>query len=169
VAAAPEEAFMDAQRRSLISKVGAALLPELEEVVTESWNDLMPAAAHWGPVATQRAKRATAAALRGLLAAYEQGDLDDRSWELLRRDVLGRGYATAHEAEDLLRTVRIVGVELLTERLSHYIGLTHDERWLLQREASTFCERLLGGREEVDAEALDSLLAELERSGPDLT
>lgn len=159
---------MDAHRRSLISNVGAALLPELEEAVAESWPDLMPAAATWGPAETQRAKRATATALAGMLHAFSQGDLDDRAWEALRREIHARGYAEAHEAADLLRTVRIVGVEVLTDRLTHYIGLSHDERWQLQREASAFCERLLGGREELDAESLDELLAELERSGPDL-
>jgi hypothetical protein len=159
---------MDASRRSLLARVGTALLDELEEAVAESWHDLLPAAASWGPAATQRAKRATAAALRGLLHAIEQGDLDDQAWDALRREVMGSGYATPDEVAELLRSVRIVGVELLSDRLGYYIGLSHDERWQLQREASAFCDRLLRTREELHPQALDELLAELERTGPDL-
>ncbi len=151
-----------------MAAVGAALLDELEEAIASSWVDLLPAAAGWGPAATTRARAASAAALRGLLTVFEQGDLDDRSWAEVRDEVYAGGRATPDEAAELLRTVRIVGVEVLADRLSYYLGLTHDERWQLQREASAFCAQLLGTRDELDATAVDTLLAELERSGPDL-
>ncbi|MDQ3973103.1 MAG: hypothetical protein M3276_01965, partial [Actinomycetota bacterium] len=72
------------------------------------------------------------------------------------------------DTEQLVRSVRVVGVETLAGSLAATIGLSHDERWQLQREASGFCEALLGIHEELDPAAYDALLAELQRSGPDL-
>lgn len=160
---------MDAARRTQVAAVGVALLPEMEEAVIDSWRDMLPAAALWRPDELGRAKAASAAALRGLLVAFQQGDLDDRSWSEVRDAVFAYGRISHEEAADLLRSVRVAGVEVLAERLTHYIGMAHEERWQLQREAAAFCLTLLGNREELDPSTFDQLLDELQRSGPDLT
>ena len=159
---------MDAPRRTQVAAVGAALLEEMEEAVVDSWRDMLPVAATWRPDELARARAASGAALRGLLVAFQQGDLDDQSWTELRDAVFAHGRITHEEAADLLRSVRIVGVEVLADRLSYYIGMAHEERWQLQREASAFCLTLLGNREELDPATFDQLLLELQRSGPDL-
>ncbi len=159
---------MDAQRRRQVATAGAAIRTEIEAAVTDSWADLLPAAESWTEASTARARAASTATLQGLLLAFEQGDLDDRRWSDLRATAFGHGHANADEVADLLRTVRIVGVELLADRLEALVGLTHDERWQLQREAAAFCEQLVGVGEDLDPAALDMMLAELERSGPDL-
>lgn len=159
---------MNAERRTQIAAVGAALLGEMEEAVVDSWSDMLPAAAHWRADELARAKAACAAALRALLVAFQQGDLDDQSWADLRDVVFGHGHISHEEAADLLRSVRIVGVEVLADRLSTFIGMAHDERWQLQREASSFCQTLLGNREELDPSTFDQLLSDLQRSGPDM-
>ena len=159
---------MDAARRTQIAAVGAALLGEMEEAVAESWADMLPVATTWRPDERARAEAASAAALRGMLKAFQQGDLDDRSWSDLRDVVFGHGHISVDEASDLLRSVRIVGIEFLADRLAHYIGVTHEERWQLQREASSFCLTLLGSREELDPSTFDQLLSDLQRSGPDM-
>ena len=159
---------MDAARRTQIASVGAALLGEMEDAVVESWGDMLPAATAWRPEERARAEAASSAALRGMLTAFQQGDVDDRSWSDLRNVVFGQGHISGEEASDLLRSVRIVGIEFLADRLSHYIGMTHEERWQLQREASSFCMTLLGSREELDPSTFDQLLADLKRSGPDM-
>jgi hypothetical protein len=159
---------MDASRRTQVAAVGAALLDEMQDAVVESWGDMLPAAASWRTDELARAKAASAAALRGLLVAFQQGDLDDQSWTQLRDAVFAHGLISHEEAADLLRSVRIVGVEVLADRLSYYIGMAHEERWQLQREAAAFCLTLLGNREELDPATFDQLLDELERSGTDL-
>ena len=141
----------------------------MEEAVVDSWRDMLPAAALWRPDEMARARAASAAALRGLLVAFQQGDLDDQSWADVRDAVFAYGRISHEEAADLLRSVRIVGVEVLAERLSYYIGMAHEERWQLQREAAAFCVTLLGNREELDPSTFDQLLDDLQRSGPDLT
>lgn len=148
--------------------MGNALLEEMEEAVVDSWQDMLPAAAQWRPDEFARATAASAAALRGLLIAFQQGDLDDQSWTAVRDAVFAHGLINHEEAADLLRSVRIVGVEVLADRLSYYIGMAHEERWQLQREAAAFCVTLLGNREELDPATFDHLLDELQRSGPDL-
>ena len=159
---------MDAARRTQVAAVGAALLEEMQEAVVESWSDMLPVAASWRADEMARAKAASLSALRGLLVAFQQGDLDDQSWTELRDAVFAHGRISHEEAADLLRSVRIVGVEVLADRLTYYIGMAHEERWQLQREASAFCLTLLGNREELDPAMFDQLLDELERSGPDL-
>jgi hypothetical protein len=159
---------MDAQRRSAVATAGSAVLGELERAVVDSWTDLMPVSRRWSPASLGRAVAASKAVLRGLLVAFSQGDIDDRSRLQVRDVLLGHGHASPDEAAELLRTVRIVGVEALADRLVELIGLTHDERWQLQREASAFCEQLLGISEDIDPDAVDMMLAELERTGPDL-
>lgn len=159
---------MDAARRTQVAAVGSALIAEMEEAVFDSWKDMLPAASQWRPDEVARAKAASSAALRGLLTAFEQGDLDDQSWTRLRDVVFGHGRISHEEASDILRSVRVVGIEVLAERLTHYIGMAHEERWQLQREASAFCLTLLGAREELDPSRFDQLLADLLRSGPDL-
>lgn len=160
---------MDAARRTQVAAIGAALMGEMEDAVVDSWSDMLPAASHWRADELARAKAASSAALRALLVAFQQGDLDDRSWAELRDVIFGHGRISHEEAADLLRAVRIVGVEVLADRLTYYIGMAHDERWQLQREASAFCLTLLGDREELDPSTFDELLSDLERSGPDLS
>lgn len=160
---------VDAARRTQVAAVGTALLEEMEDAVVDSWSDMLPAAASWRADEVARAKAASSAALRGLLVAFQQGDLDDRSWIELRDAVFAHGLISHEEAADLLRSVRIVGVEVLADRLTYYIGMAHEERWQLQREAAAFCLTLLGNREELDPATFDQLLDELERSGPDLS
>jgi hypothetical protein len=159
---------MDAQRRTQIAAMGRALLPQLQAAVVESWSDLLPAAAQWSEPSFARATRASRAALEGMIRMFEQGDLDDRSWSALRDVVHGQGHATPDEVAELLRTVRIVGVELLTSRLEERLGLGHDELWELQEQAHTFCREIVSTRDEPDLASLDRMLADLERSGPDL-
>lgn len=159
---------MDAQRRSQIAERGRKLLPELHRAVVDSWPDLLPAAADWSPQSARRARRAALAALEGILLAIEQGDVSDRTWKRLRDEVFAHEKGGRDDAEQLMRSVRVVGVETLARSLAATIGLSHDERWQLQREASGFCEALLGIHDELDPAAYDALLAELQRSGPDL-
>ncbi|CAN5601776.1 hypothetical protein BH23ACT7_BH23ACT7_04390 [soil metagenome] len=159
---------MDTQRRAVIASGGAELLEELHADVVASWVDLLPASATWEADALARAHRASRAALAALLVVFEQGDLDDRSWDRVRTEVLAYGHASPEEAEELLRTVRIAGVERLVDLLDEGLRITQQERWELQREASAFVQELLGRREEIDAAAFDAMLADLERSGPDI-
>lgn len=157
---------MDADRRTEIATVSAALLDDLHEQVVASWIDLWP---------TARAQRlrivggaaASRAALEALLTVFEQGDLDEHTLEHARATVLA-GTSTLDEADELLRTIRVVGVGRLTELLADRIGLTHEERFQLQHEASVLGLELLPRREEPQPRVIDALLAELERSGPDL-
>lgn len=160
---------MDAARRTQVAAVGAALLGEMEAAVEDSWSDMLPAARQWRPDERALAREASRASLRALLTAFQQGDLDDQTWADLRDVVFAHGRISSEEAADLLRSVRIVGVEVLADRLTHYIGMAHEERWQLQREASAFCQTLLGNREELDPSTFDQLLHDLERSGPDLS
>jgi hypothetical protein len=157
---------MNADRRAEIAAVGAALLDCLQEEVMASWVGLWP---------VERAQRlrtlggtaASRAALEALLTVFEQGDLDERTLEHTRATVLA-GTSTVDEADELLRTIWVVGVGRLTELLVDRIGLTHEERFQLQHEASVLGPELLGSREEPEPRVIDALLAELERSGPDL-
>lgn len=159
---------MDADRRTEIAQAADAMLPELQEAVMDSWRDLVPASTGWTSASRARAERAARAALSGLVEMLAQGDLEDRAWERTRALLFAEGHATSDEVEDLLRSVRVVGIELLAERLAHERGLTNDERWQVQQEASAFCEQLLGTREELDENTFDEMLTALERSGPDL-
>jgi hypothetical protein len=102
-----------------------------------------------------------------MLIVFQQSDLDDVTWEHTRATVYANGRATDDEVEDLLRSVRVVAVERLGDILSEEIDFSWQERWELQREAAGFCAELLGRRDELDAEALDGMLAELELNGPD--
>lgn len=144
---------------------GAALLDGLQEEIVASWEGIWPARAP--RLRTSGGAVASRAALEALLTLFEQGDLDECTLEHARARVLA-GTSTLDEADELLRTIRVVGVGRLTELLSDRIGLTHDERRELQREASVLGLELLGGREEPGHRVIDALLAELERSGPDL-
>lgn len=151
-----------------MAATATALLPEMRGAVIVSWDDLMPWAEGWSPAARDRATAAAEAALDGLVAIIAQGDLDDLSWARIRETVYGRGHAAYDEVDDLLRTVRVVGLELLLDRLSDAHALSPDERWSLQQEAHGYCEALHRQRDEVDPETVEALLAELERGGPDL-
>jgi hypothetical protein len=159
---------MDADRRSQIAAFGLALLPELQQAVLDSWPELLPAAGDWSEASTLRAEQASRAALEGIVGVFEQGDLDDRTWQSVRDVVLAHGNATIDEAAELLRTVRVVGVELLAGRLVERLGISHEEVYELQQEAHRFCQELISTRDEPDPATLQRVLDELERAGPDL-
>jgi hypothetical protein len=148
-----------------LAEAAQRLVPKVSAAVVASWADLLPAAEGWREEARQRAMVASNAAVAALPAVIRQGDLDDRSWHALRQCVLPHGHLIASE---LLRAVVIQGVEQLAEDLVGTAGLTHDERWQLQQEVSTFAETLLLERSEPDPDAFDRLLTDLHRSGPDL-
>jgi hypothetical protein len=156
---------MNAERRSELAAHARHALPMARAAVVDSWKDLIPAAASWRPEVIERGRIASNAAVEGLVGLLEHGDLDDQTWHAIRQVVLPHGYLVASE---LLRAVVIVGVQVLAEELTRSSGLTQDERWQLQQEASAFCRSLLGEQEEPDATAYDALLAELERAGPDI-
>lgn len=144
------------------------LLPAVHRAVTESWPDLLPGSADWSGAARKRARASVKAALEGIEQLVVQGDLDDRTWERTRTLVHGSGHAGREEVAELLRSVRVVGVEVLADGLEDSAGLTHAERWDLQREISAYCDELLGEDEELEQGAYSETLAELERSGPDI-
>jgi hypothetical protein len=156
---------MDARRRSEIAARGRAILPGLQQAVVDSWLDLIPSSQSWRPEALHRAHIASNRAVEGLIDSFEQGDLDDRSWFELRQAVLPHGGLVASE---LLRAVTIVAVEVLAENLAEGTGITHDERWQLNQEASAFTQRVLGPEEDLEGNREHALLSELQRRGPDL-
>lgn len=160
--------FVERERRTELATAARRALPQVHAAVIESWADLLPAAAGWSETSAARAREAASVALSGIAAVIEQGDLDDRGWARTQLAIHGHGHATSDEAAELLRTVRVVGVEVLGDVLAEQAGLTAGERWQLQQDASTFCDRLLGLRERPSAEALQEVLAELAASGPDL-
>lgn len=159
---------MDAHRRQLLATTAMALLPELERAIIESWQDLLPVAAAWTVAERGRAREAIRAVLEGVAGIIAQGDLDDRSWEHIRSLLLAHGRTPPEEAEALVRSVRVPGVEVLLHRLDDAVGLSGDERWTLQVQVGWFCDQLTREREEFDPKALVRLLADLERDGPDL-
>jgi hypothetical protein len=159
---------MDAQRRQLLATTAMALLPELERAIVESWQDLLPAASAWTVAERGRARAAIRAVLEGISGVIAQGDLDDRSWERVRLLVLAHGKVEPEEAEALVRTVRVPGVELLLHRLDDEVGLNGDERWTLQVQVGWFCDQLTREREDLKPDAMLQLLADLERDGPDM-
>ena len=156
---------MDAAHRAWVATTGRRLLPALLDAVVESWDDLLAEAASWTPDERRAAREATAVALDGMMDVFERGDLAETWWTRVREAVLrGRDREVAAE---LLRSARLVAVDLLAEHLDKTGGLTLDARWELQREAAVFCDALLGVRSEPDPAAFDELLVDLERSGPD--
>lgn len=159
---------MDAQRRQILASTALSLLPGLERAIIESWRDLLPAASAWTVAERGEAREAIRAILRGVAGVIAQGDLDDRSWEDVRAMVLAQGRATPEEGEALVRTVRVPGVEALLHRLDEEVGLTGDERWTLQVQIGWFCDQLTRDREDFDPQAMQELLGDLERDGPDL-
>lgn len=142
--------------------MGATLLNDLHKEVLASWVDLWPAATSW-----TRVRAASRVTLEALLVVFEHGDLDEYTLERVGERVLA-GTSTLDEANELLRAIQVIGVGRLTDLLADRIGLTHEERWELQREASVLGPALLGLHEAPEAWAIDALLADLERSGPDL-
>ena len=160
---------MDIERRRTLATTATALLPGVEQAVVDSWPDLLPAAAGWAPDAVARARAAVRAALDGIVAIIAQSDLDDRSWMQVRAVVSGHGHATLDEVRDLLRTVRVVGVDLLATRLDELVGLSEDERWELQTQAGWFADQLIGDFDDLEGAAEDAhLLHLLAEGGPDL-
>jgi hypothetical protein len=159
---------VNADRRAELAEAIRSLLPAAHRAVTDSWPDLLPVSATWSGAAAKRARASVKAALEGIVALIVQGDLDDQAWERTRHLVHGSGHAGREEVAELLRSVRVVGVEVLADGLEEHAGLTHAERWDLQREVSAYCDNLLGEDEELEQGAYSETLAELERSGPDI-
>ncbi|MGI8575495.1 MAG: hypothetical protein ACR2MA_09165 [Egibacteraceae bacterium] len=159
---------MQLARRLEIAAAGVDLLDEVHAVAEQRWVDFQPASRDWPPAARERVWTAVRAAVTGMLTVFVDGDLDDRGWQTTLTAVRGHGEFDATQTADLVRIVRIVAVELLLRRLTQEVGLTHDERWELQRRASVYCEELLGTGEEVPAEAVTALLSELRASGIDV-
>lgn len=159
---------MDHARRLAIARHGSAQLDAILDAIERSWVELLPAAATWDAPRRQQAREAARTALLGILDTVVQGDLDDATWRRTRRAVYGGGRTSHDEAAELVRSVRVVGVELLADTLERGVGLSQDERWELQRQAAIYVEDLLGDRPEISSEAVDALLGELSESGPDL-
>lgn len=159
---------MNVHRRAQLAQAITRLLPEAHRAVTESWPDLMPVSTTWGPTSMRRAKASARAALEGIVPLIVQGDLDDQSWQRTQDVVHAEGRAPWEEVAELLRSVRVVGVEFLADRLEDEAGLTHAERWDLQREVSAYCDNLMGEQQQPERDAYLETLAELQASGPDL-
>jgi len=159
---------MNAERREQLAQAIEGLIGVAHKAVVASWPDLMPVANTWRPASVKRAKASARAALEGIVPLVIQGDLDDRSWDQTREVVWGQGKASREEVAELLRSVRVVGVELFGEHLEETVGLTHAEHWSLQQLISSYCDDLLGDHEEVEGSAYTETLAELEQSGPDI-
>jgi hypothetical protein len=159
---------MDFDRRLALASLAEDCLPDVHQSVVESWADLMPIALRWTTAERRRAHAAARAALEGLATVFAQGDLDETDWRRTRETVYGRGHASPDEVDELLRTVRIIGVELLLDRLHAELSLSPEERWGLQTQARDYCEALHRPGEDLDASTVDALLAELESDGPDL-
>lgn len=159
---------MDHDRRLALAAIAATTLGELHLEVTESWTALMPAATAWTAEQRARADAAVSATLQALTVVMVQGDLEERQWERTQRAVHGQGHATLPEVDDLLRTVRVVGVGRLLDTLQRWGGLRPDERLLLKHEAEDFADRLHRPPVEVSLATVDALLVQLEAAGPDL-
>ncbi len=145
-----------------------AALPEVRAAVAESWVELIPAADIWTPEQRRAAERITDVALRCLVSVFAQGDLDEESWLRIRQETADGRVTSAEEVAELLRTIRLVGVERLLTILQAEAALTTAERWALQQEALTYCEEIQGRRGQIDSSAVDALFASLEAAGPDL-
>jgi hypothetical protein len=159
---------MRAERRVELAAVTRRVLPDLLEHIAASWRWLVPSSPGWSRNAHERAREAARATLEGLATILEQGDLNEHGWERVSNALAGEGHATPIEQEELLRSVRVVGLERLNDILVAEAGLTRDERWTLQQETAGYIETLMGGREEPGEEAYRTMLAELEGRGPDL-
>lgn len=159
---------MNAPRRRQLGDAIASLLPHAHRAVTDSWPDLMPVSLTWGPTSMRRARASVRAVLDGIVPLIVQGDLDDQAWERTLQTVHADGRATREEVAELLRSVRVVGVEMLADLLEEQAGLTHGERWELQREISAYCDDLLGQDREPERDAYIETLTELHASGPDI-
>lgn len=159
---------MDHDRRLALAAITRGYSSTIHNAVTDSWPDLMAVASTWTEPQRERAHAAVDATLQALAEMLVQGDLEEREWRRVLHLVHGEGRATPEEIDDLLRTVRVVGVERLLAVLERHAGLTTDERGVLKRQVDDFTDRLHRPRDEVQLERLDALLARLEADGPDL-
>jgi hypothetical protein len=159
---------MDHDRRLQLARLAEAHLPDIHQSVVQSWRELMPIAATWELEQRRRAHAAAEAVLEAFAVVIAQGDLDEASWRHTREVLYGRGHATPDEVAELLRTVRIVGVEGLLQRLDEEADLDQEERWTLQLQAHDLSEQLHRTRDQVDPSTVQALLKQLEADGPDL-
>lgn len=158
---------MDASRRAVIASAAAAALDEAQRAIVDSWADLMPEAQTWAPDAQTRGLAACRAVLEAMVEQFAQGDLEERSLAGTLAVLAADGNSTPDEVAELLRTIRIVGVDRLLAIVDEAVGLTTDERWHLHQEAWSLSEQLRGQGQVVDDEAFDALIDELFRSGAD--
>lgn len=156
---------VDLHRRREIAATSAALLDDLLVEVLAGWAE--GSAPGGAPHVSEHVRSASQAALQALVTVFEQGDIDEAASEQVRDRVLA-ATADPDEADELLRTIRIIGVGRLGDLLTERIKLTAEERWLLQREAWAIGSQLLGRREAPDPQTVEELLAELAREEVDL-
>lgn len=174
---------MDADRRAEVAAAAAALTAHVQQAVVASWWSLVPAAAEWDAEQREDARAASEAVLRSLITVLYQGDLDVESIERTRALVFERGRAGGETGEQLLQSVRVVGLDLLATRLGEMVGLSPEERWQVQQEAAALCDTVLGTDhrdapgpagsqglqdEPSEADIHEVLLAELEQAETDL-
>jgi len=159
---------MRAERRVELAAATRRAVPSLLKAVANSWRWLIPASLGWSRKAHQRAQTAGLATLEGLATMLEQGDLDEVAVKGIRTALAAEGHATPVEQEELLRSVRVVGLARLSDILTTEVGLTREERWTVQQEVAAYVATLLGTREEPGEEAYRTMLTDLERRGPDL-
>lgn len=158
---------MDVQRRAELAETAAALLPEVEQVVVEAWDDLVPAARGWAPEAAAEARQAVRAVLDGLVTILAQGDLDDRAWQRLHELLNAGRRLSPDEVHEVMLALQVTGIDWLLEELSRRCALNNEERWDVTVRAQDYADRLSPVDADLDAERLHALLADLQRSGPD--
>lgn len=172
---------MNAERRAALAAAAAALTSQVQQAVVASWWSMVPAAAGWDAEQREDARAASEAILRAIIGVLYQSDLDVASIERTRALVFERGRASGETGAQLLRAVRVVGLDLLAARLAERAAMNAEERWQLEQEAAAFCDTLLaaheGGavttgavapREPSDPDPYGQVLAELERADADL-
>lgn len=160
---------MDPARRTLIAAAARDAIPDLERGVVESWSDTWPASNGWS---AERRRRATAAArvtLEGIVTVFQHGDLDDRSWASARESIYARVSTNPDDADELVRSVRIVGIDALLRYLGTSLRISPDERWTFEQSADAFCSQVRGAPDDIDPAAIDQLLTTMQAESPDIS
>ncbi|CAN5212317.1 MAG: hypothetical protein H0V93_00315 [Euzebyales bacterium] len=158
---------MDVDRRRELVATATDLLPTLEQAVTSGWGEMSRGSGSWPPEAMSRARDAVRATLEGVVMSLELGDVDEDTWVSVR-DHLERAESPELPVADLLRGVRVVGLETLVAHLDARCHLRPDERWTVQRQVDAFCQQLGDVEDVIDQAAVTGLLARLEADGPDV-
>lgn len=158
---------MEVDRRRELVATATDLLPTLEQAVISGWGEMSRGTRSWPPEAMSRARDAVRATLEGVVMSLELGDVDEDTWVSVR-DHLERAESPELPVADLLRGVRVVGLETLVAHLDARCHLRPDERWAVQRQVAAFCQQLGGVEDVIDQTAVTGLLARLEADGPDV-